>query len=242
MVSKPIPLEKTYNTRELGGYPTQNGGKTRMGRFLRSDSLHDLSAESREQLLQMGLCCILDLRTEEEAKQLPCPFLRTDGVEYRNVPLIDSVASNEFRGGFPESMGEMYVGLLKNSAKGFAECIQTIARHPSGLIFFHCAVGKDRTGVLAMLLLSLAGVPSDVILQDYAASAENIRPLAQRQADYLRTQGIAIPPYVFQSEPENIQLAMDFIQEQFGSAENYLVQAGCSEAVLREIKEQFVEA
>ena len=232
---KPLSVGGAYNVRDLGGYPTAGGGETRKGVFLRSDALSGLTDQGKQALLDCGVGCVIDLRTEEEAVRAPGRLTKADGVDVYGVPLADGVASNGFQK-MPARMGEMYVGLLEHSGEKFVEIFRIIGEHPGCTVLFHCAAGKDRTGVTAMLLLSLAGVPRSVVVTDYTASYGNLTPLFEKQRAMMREAGIEIPEYVMRSDPEEIGMALDWVEQHHGTAERYLRHIGVPAPALAEIK------
>lgn len=239
-VSKPLPWEGTCNARDLGGYPTQAGGMTKKGVFYRTDGLQSLTEAGKKALLDSGVACVVDLRTEMELRQAPDRVSQADGVAWYHVPLADGVASNGFQE-LPARMGEMYVGLLEHSGDKLAQVFRAFAAHPEGAALFHCSAGKDRTGVTAMLLLALAGVPKQVILADYAASYGNLAPLFAAQKAKMKEMGIVIPEHVMRSDPEELELAMDWMEQNHGTAERYLLHTGLEPSLLEEIKSRLTQ-
>lgn len=236
---KPLSIGGAYNVRDLGGYPAAGGGETRKGVFLRSDALSGLTDQGKQALLDCGVGCVIDLRTKEEAVRAPGRLTKEDGVDVTSVPLADGVASSGFQG-MPARMGEMYVGLLEHSGEQFAEIFRIIGEHPDCTVLFHCAAGKDRTGVTAMLLLSLAGVPRPVVVADYTASYGNLGPLFEKQKALMREAGIEIPEYVMRSDPEEIGMALDWVEQHHGTAEQYLRHIGVPAPALEEIKSRML--
>ena len=96
-------------------------------------------------------------------------------------------------------------------------------------MLFNCTAGKDRTGVTAMLLLLLAGVPCEIVVADYSVSEANMRDIFKRQKAWLKkTFGIIPPDAVFSSAPEELETALAYLAEHYGTAESYLLQAGAA--------------
>ena len=98
----------------------------------------------------------------------------------------DEAASQGFTGGMPERMGDVYVKLLSGRGDAFARMIRIFAQHSDGTVLFNCTAGKDRTGVTAMLLLLLAGVPCEIVVADYSVSEANMRDIFKRQKAWLK--------------------------------------------------------
>ena len=228
-VNAPLALAGTRNTRELGGYPGACGRKTRRHAFLRSDGLSGLTDKDVQMLLDYGVCCVVDLRSESETAAAPSRLADVPGVDYYSIPMLDEAASQGFTGGMPERMGDVYVKLLSGRGDAFARMIRIFAQHSDGTVLFNCTAGKDRTGVTAMLLLLLAGVPCEIVVADYSVSEANMRDIFKRQKAWLKkTFGIIPPDAVFSSAPEELETALAYLAEHYGTAESYLLQAGAA--------------
>ena len=92
-VNAPLALAGTRNTRELGGYPAACGRKTRRHAFLRSDGLSGLTDKDVQMLLDYGVCCVVDLRSESETAAAPSRLADVPGVDYYSIPMLDEAAS-----------------------------------------------------------------------------------------------------------------------------------------------------
>lgn len=238
--SSPLDLTGTANTRDLGGYPTA-GGLTRHGQFYRSDGLQNLTPEDIRRLVDLDIRCVVDLRSEYEVKKSPPPLGEAQGITYVHIPMLDQAASAGFAQALPDSMGKVYLELLSQSGESFAQVMACFARHADHGILFHCTAGKDRTGVTAMLLLSLCGVPREYILEDYLVSEENMKVLFNRQkADFEKAFGKVLPASVFSSAPQEMELALDYLASTYGTAEAYLLQQGVPPATLSRIREKLL--
>ena len=228
-VNAPLALAGTRNTRELGGYPAACGRKTRRHAFLRSDGLSGLTDKDVQMLLDYGVCCVVDLRSESETAAAPSRLADVPGVDYYSIPMLDEAASQGFTGGMPERMGDVYVKLLSGRGDAFARMIRIFAQHSDGTVLFNCTAGKDRTGVTAMLLLLLAGVPCEIVVADYSVSEANMQEIFKQQKAWLeKTFGVTPPDAVFSSAPEELETALAYLAEHYGTAESYLLQAGAA--------------
>lgn len=239
-VAQPLKVEGTYNVRDLGGYETHSGRKTRSGVFLRTDGLHALTESGKRFLLDYGVRCIVDLRTAEEIGQAPDPIGEKDGVESFSISLSDGVAAKGYKEP-PKRMGEMYVLMLSHSGESIAEIFSIFASHISGTTLFHCSAGKDRTGVTAMLLLSLVGVDKKTIIADYAVSYENLKPSFGALFEKVKKLGIEIPEHVLRSDPSEMEMAMAWLEQNHGTAERYLLNMGVKPEELAKIKDRLLE-
>ena len=149
MLPRHIELESTMNTRDLGGYLAENGKITQFGRILRSDASPALTPKDKEILQKYRICTVIDLRSPEEIELKPDGFADLPGAVYHAC----SFAVGNRMPVSPEDVPVIYAQLLSDYA-AVRRIMGTIAASPGGVLY-HCAVGKDRTGVITALLLSL---------------------------------------------------------------------------------------
>ena len=241
MAAKPLELIGAYNVRDLGVYENEEHQKLKEHQFLRADSMHKLTEEDQEQLLSYGVKVVVDLRGEEEKAQAPSVWENSELVDYYSVPLLDEMNSSGFQGKMPESLSELYIQLLKGSKKEYAEIFRIMCRYEKECIIFNCTAGKDRTGVLAMLLLGLAGVGYDVIAMDYSVTERYMEPVFKYQKEQMRKYGIEVPDFLLESKAGEIKTAMDYLQENYGTVENYLQNIGLTEEEILILKNKLCE-
>lgn len=237
-VASPLPLKRAHNVRDLGGYPRMGAaGRTRAGAYLRGDSLHRLKRGDIECLRGYGLTRVIDLRSPFELRLWPSPFAkRALGVEYVSIPMMDQLNSSGFKGNLPTCMFDVYRSILDDDADDIRRVFEAL--DCSGCVAFHCRAGKDRTGVIAMLLLDLAGVPESEIIEDYAATGRYMYRslLWQRRlvSVFLRRR---IPRCMLEAKPEDMARTLAYLRERYGDARTYLVQAaGCAPAVVERVR------
>ncbi len=162
------------NVRDLGGLPTRDGAVIRPRALIRADSLDRLTDDGLSRLKELGVSRILDLRNADEAVVSPHPFAGDDNL-YRLVPMIDPRRERLRDRTAERTLGDIYASSLHRNARSIMDGLAAIADAPDGAVVVHCAVGKDRTGMIVALVLSLAGVADDVIAEDYALSGECLR-------------------------------------------------------------------
>ncbi len=157
------------NARDLGGLPTADGGRTRHGAVVRADSPHALTADGVAALRAHGVTRIIDLRSEDEAAMRP-NVLAADPM-YRLVPFTDP--DDDPAGELPDLAGidELYRCRIAGDARRITTAVAAVADALPGAVLVHCQAGQDRTGILAALLPRVAGVPDDVIVEDYTFSS-----------------------------------------------------------------------
>lgn len=223
-----LPLDGATNVRELGGYPTISGGQTKFHRFLRSDDLGRLTEYDKRFLYNYGVRAVIDLRDASEAEAMPDCTIGPD-VVYVNIPLLDFNAAevSELERKFSAesfSMEPIYQRILENF-EGIRQCFRFIADAPKGCVLFHCAVGKDRTGVLAMLLLSLAGVDKWDIVANYVQTWANLMRDDAFRSEWFDSQCNAFRTGMT-SNPETIEFAYDLMEADHGEVEGLLLECG----------------
>ena len=232
--SEPLPLRGAHNVRDLGGYSyvASDGvrGVTASHVYLRSGSLTRLTHHDRAVLRAYGLTRVIDVRSNLELKVFPDPYRRRPepGVDYLHIPMMDQLNSNGFQGLLPESMFAVYRDLLDDGRSGFRALVDALDTAP-GCTLFHCRVGKDRTGVIAMLLLDLAGVSEAEIVADYAVSERYMGGFLrlQRVGASILTRRI-VPKCLFEAAPHEMERTYAYLYERYGGARRYLTEAvGC---------------
>ena len=196
-----IELDGAVNVRDLGGLPTEDGRETVAGRLLRADSLQELSAADVERLVRdIGVTTVVDLRSSAElASEGPAPLDAVADVRRAHHPVIPEIGSatdaaaeallirtKQDRSRFPgDPTCGHYLGYLEDRPDQVVGALRSIAQ-AQGAALVHCAAGKDRTGVVVALALTVAGVRPEAVIADYAATgerAEAIMSLAAQVAD-----------------------------------------------------------
>jgi protein-tyrosine phosphatase len=215
-----IVLSGALNVRDLGGYPRKSGGITKSGVFLRSDSLHNLTKEDIDQLLALGVTMQMDLRSVYEISSNPSKLSGSKNVSYHNISFLDDIHSSDFKN-IPKSMVDMYCGLLDNSSEKYAAIFRAFLSN-KGICIFNCTAGKDRTGVVAMLLLKLAEVEEEAIIADYSVSAANLAMEIALKKQQMKKAGYQVPDYIYVSDPEDMKVTLNYLKEKYISIEGYL--------------------
>lgn len=244
------PLLK-YNLRDLGGMPTTDGHCVRHNRFLRSANLQALTHRDQHRLLQSGLTTILDLRTPIEIEEKP--DVQINGVENIAVPILSdqSMGITREHGADPiqaiRSMRrqpqqlqkslpdfcKIYEGMVTSpsSQAGLAQALNIIidCSLRGECVLYHCTVGKDRTGILSALILSLLGVDRATILRDYVATNRAARREANRKGLLvsLMTRSISVGKIVrslFLANTRWLEHALTTLDQQYGGVIPFVTQ------------------
>jgi protein tyrosine/serine phosphatase len=172
-----LQWEGCFNVRDLGGFPTQSGGTTAWGAVVRSDSPDALTAAGWDALRAHGIRTVVDLRDPTEREKLPVQA----ELHAVHVPVLDfgdEAFWQPLRGSWDTV--RFYRAAVERWQDRFTDAVVAVARAEPGGVLVHCQVGRDRTGIVSALLLSLAGVPAEEIAADYALSADRLRPLYDR--------------------------------------------------------------
>lgn len=238
MDERQLSWDACYNVRDLGGLPTRTGGATRMRSIVRADNLSRLSDQGRAALMDYGIRTVIDVRDPRELVKEVDPFQPgavADGeVEYSNAPLISEAEWEAIKD--PGVLRQGYVVTLEVSKTNIAAVLRAIAGAPEGGVVFHCHAGKERTGVVAMVLLELAGVPAEANAADYVASDRYLEPLyrqwAEQEPDSEKRAGIMRGN---SSHPDEVLRPLARIAA-LGGIEAYLADAGLSQSEVASLR------
>jgi protein-tyrosine phosphatase len=170
-----------HNFRDLGGYRTSDNRQLKWGRIYRSDKLSSLSEEDQNFILRLGISQISDFRSDEERQDAPHKLPSNAGITINELPIpleaaqIERVAARlQEENVTADDMGHFLVEanreMVERYTPVYKQWLQSLLSEESYPQVFHCTAGKDRTGFGAALLLSILGVPHDVIVQDYLAT------------------------------------------------------------------------
>jgi protein tyrosine/serine phosphatase len=221
------------NTRDLGGLPCATG-TTRHGVVIRSDNISNLNEAGVKAMWEYGVNTVIDLRTQTEATHFPSPFAAPDyGPQYVNLPVIDDAFMTRVNdtAGIPER----YRLMVDHRQEAFGQIFNTLARI-EGPAVVHCYAGKDRTGLVAAMLLSLAGVDDDAIAADYA---ETDIHLADRYKEWLASaspERLASMRDELRCQPEWMLGLLGHIDQRWGGVEPYLAAGGMEPGDLDRLK------
>jgi len=228
-----IAVDGLYNLRDLGGYATARGTQTAWRQFLRADSPHALNERGQARLQAEGLATVIDLRTGAEIAQAPNPFAGRPGVVYAHRPLFDQLAPAALADVDPAvcPLKGFYRTALDDRHEALRDIMELIARSDEGAVMFHCTAGKDRTGLVAALLLGLAEVAAEDIIADYALTEGLIAGLVARFLEAAERDGRDVAAYgrLLASPAATMRETLGHIQGRYGSVPRYLADIGVSQ-------------
>lgn len=224
-----LRLSGAHNVRDLGGYRSTFGGTVRWGRIYRAGRLDELTAADVEQLRAIDLSVIYDLRTDGERSLAPdvvpsvhVPLLAEELMRSATPPIGDREAGEAF-------LAEMTMAMLRGAGSQISAIVFTLADPSRMPMMFHCTAGKDRTGLVAALILELLGVGRDDVLDDYELSAVLHRPSDIRSM-LEQFAGRGVPAEVaagMMAAPRSVMRdVLRFVDAEYGGVERYLANQG----------------
>lgn len=223
-----IPFSNTQNARDLGGYATQTG-VTRWNVFFRSDCPVSFDEKDRQLAKQLNIGAIVDLRGGTNVDDTLCSA-ELCGVKKYGFAIGDGSVPR-----LAKDVPQSYMVMLQNTES--VKNIFNLFANEQKAVLFHCFAGKDRTGVIAALLLMLAGVADVDVVADYCMSYPYFLP--RLRSDFHRTDA---EKYVFVPIPEHMEGFLKLFRAKFGSVQEYLSGAGVTRAQQQKIINKFVQA
>lgn len=246
-VERKIPFEGASNFRDLGGYPTADGGVTRHGLVYRADSLHRLSEADLLRYDALKIHTVYDLRSDGEREARPnvvesVATCLMSPVEKAGVdPMSRGIASDEHSG--QQMLQRMYESIVRYSASVVGDIFRALAEGGVPAVF-HCHAGKDRTGVLSALLLEALGVPRSVVLDDYELTGRH-RPNEHQKGSFDSMVAGGMPAAaavgILGAPRWAMAQTLDVIDAEFGGIELYTTgQCGLSDDDLTRLRRTLV--
>ena len=234
--TKRLALENVKNARDLGGVPTLDGNVVNWGKFLRTASLDDITSEEIDILKDYGVSTIIDLRrTNEIPFESQTHKALKENFDFNHISLapneefrkeeIEQIINKEI------SIGATYRTLIDNFPK--IKQIMEVCANNAGVILFHCQEGKDRTGIISMILLGIANVARADIIADYEISSAYL--------GYVERYDENEPYSVFRiTSPYNMKEAYEYIDRKYKTFEEYLLYAKVKPEVIDKLKEKLI--
>ena len=239
-------LEGTPNFRDLGGLATVDGRVTRRGVLFRSSALEELSSRDVRLLIDdIGLRTVIDLRSADD-REVARSLLDTS-VRYINLPISRGGPTTSLERPMGADgrvdMPRIYRMYIETSAPSITEIIAELTSGAAPALF-HCAAGKDRTGVVAAIVLSAVGVTRDAVIADFMKTepvlAEIIAYLQRRPAyaDIV----LRFPPGTMDVDPQFISDFLDDVDRTYGGMSTWLIEhAGVSTESVARLEQLLVE-
>lgn len=233
-----LKVESMTNIRDLGGYETQSGYYTKSHKFIRSTNPGKLTDDEKAYLYEYGIRLQVDLRSDFEVEQQPSLLKGYKDIEYLRVDLMKSTSLNVLPKEITnyKNLAGFYIYMLEANKEQFKKLFEIFYDHPYDAIMFNCSAGKDRTGVVAALLLDLVGCHEYDIVKDYSESYENNLRLIPELEKIVDSKNHAF----LESEPRMMMELLDYLRTNYGSAKEYLISCGLEEEIIFDIIENFI--
>lgn len=224
------------NVRDLGGVGIA-GGIVRAGRLFRADAPIRLPAAGAQRLRELGLATIIDLREPIERAHDPVDTLGMEGEwgSLLELPLFaGAIDLRELR-----DLDSLYRDVIESCGERFVAIFDEIARPAATPALMHCSAGKDRTGLVAALLLDALGAPLEEIVADYAATAKQMSGPAIEEVEQ-RALRAGIPEQhlaqALGSPPEVIEATLEHVGKRYGGGAAYLLAHGAKPDAIDELR------
>jgi protein-tyrosine phosphatase len=243
-VGHSLGINSVPNLREVGGFRTSDGTVMATGLLYRSNQLHGITPEDMERIEALGLVRDFDLRTEEERDLRPDEV--PEGTEYvwlnvledaeeANPAILERLMSNPAEANAALGDGQAEQGFidsyrqfvsLPSAQREFGRLFEALSDRDQLPALYHCTTGKDRTGWASAALLTLLGVPRDVVMEDYLRSNDYIIPAYQEVIDGFVADGgqASIPLAILGVKAEYLEASFDEMEARFGTIENYFAE------------------
>lgn len=235
------------NFRDLGGLPIVGGGYTAYGQVFRSDALDYLTAADYDILvdaLQIG--CVIDLRAAVETSGVLPAWTAHLSAELVNLPLSDDWHDwgQLDEEGRKTLLARRYLSYLNSASVNVIAGLELIANNVGSCpTVIHCAVGKDRTGVLVAMLLSLLRVERSAVIRDYMETAANMDPIMERlsASDVYRERIEKNPAEVYLANERTMTYFLESLDDNDGGPEGWALDHGLSTATIEVLRSSLID-
>jgi protein-tyrosine phosphatase len=246
-VTRTLDWDGCSNVRDLGGIPLPGGRETRSGVLVRADNIRKLTDDGWQALSEHGIERIVDLRWLEELAADPS---RQVGIEVVHVSLLgvldpdfsddidDYIAADDPAGYW----GSANIAILERHREGIGAAIAAIA-DANGPVVFHCAGGKDRTGLVSALLLRNAGVAIEDVARDYALTFEMLQRAPRSWADEAPDEETRRRrTFMLNCPPEAMQRALEHVEREYDDVAGYLRSCGLDDGRIERLRDRLAAA
>ena len=242
-----LEFDGAHNFRDLGGYPSELGGELRWGLVYRAGRIDQLSARDRDYFDSLGIHTVFDLRRHDERERFPDPVpnvhvcLMSRVFEHSTMPDTAAFVNHDHS---VEFLRQLYIGLLAHAGREIGEIFRGIAGTDALPVLFHCTAGKDRTGVVAALLLSWLGVARDVVLDDFELTEQYIgHELHEEMFRRMLERGMApeAAAGMLHASRDTMAAALDELDARYGGIDRYLREvAGLGSEILQALRDRLI--
>jgi protein-tyrosine phosphatase len=243
-----VPFEGAHNFRDLGGYPSRFGGTTRWGVLYRAAGLSEMTPSDLVEFESLAIRTVYDLRRDDEREMAPDPVPTVHvclmSHVLANVPMPDRGELVDHADG-TQFMRQLYSGLLAHAGPGIGQLMRELADGQALPAVFHCTAGKDRTGIVATLILLAVGVDREIVLDDFEltnryVTRETHAAMYERMIDHGMSPEAAAG--MFAAARVSMAAAIDELDEVYGGVDRYLsTHAGFDAGHLARLREALLD-
>ena len=240
-IDRRLLLEGTFNLRDLGGYKTKSQ-PTKWRKIFRSDSPHALDESGLSTLLSHKINTVIDLRSPEEVAHRPNPFEKIKEVNFHHISLFDDSLFFYQPTGNPPLL-DIYKGTLDRRQAQLKDILTALSDSAEGSVLFHCSAGKDRTGLVAALTLSLVGVDESTIVEDYALTEKFIEPHIPKFLSDAQARGLDLNYFtpLMDCKADFMSRTFSHLNSEYGSAQQYLEKLNISSKNIHNLHLKLIE-
>jgi protein-tyrosine phosphatase len=241
-IERLIALEGAVNFRDLGGYAAGVAARTRWRVLFRADGLGELTEPDIEVMRALGIRTVIDLRSGHELERGRFD-VDAHPVAFHHFPFIDQLPDAQEFDRRPGLLGSQYLEMLSDAGGQILAALEVLAAPGALPAVFHCTAGKDRTGVLSAIVLSLLGVDEATVVADYALSGAAMERLrAKLILKYPEGRDtIENIDEVFSADPAQMEQLLDHLRAEYGSVDTYVAALGAGPGMLAGLRAGLLE-
>jgi len=246
-----LSFQSCFNFRDLGGYDTTDGRRVRWNTLYRADTLHRLTAADREAFALLSLRTVIDLRSMTELDDHGRLVTENDSWRWTHVPMLDNVklaprspSDGPMELPAPARPAEGYLRIVDQFGPAIAAVVALLSDAEAFPAVFHCTAGKDRTGIVAAVLLDVLGVADETIAIDYALTEQT----RDRSTAWIEIHEPEYAAYLAQipaerraATPEKMLDFLRGMKDTYGSVSEFLLRMGVTAAQLEMLRAALLE-
>ncbi len=238
-----IALEGAVNFRDLGGYAAGGDMRTRWRTLFRADGLGELTEADLSVLRGLGIRTVIDLRSGSELERGRFD-VDAHPVAFHHFPFIDELPDAQDFDRRPGLLGSQYLEIVADAGDQILGALEVLASPDALPAVFHCTAGKDRTGVLSAVVLSLLGVDEPTVVTDYALSGAAMQRLREKLIRKYPEgrETLENIDEVFSADPAQMELLLDHVRERYGSVGAYVEGLGAGPGLVEGLRTALLES